>query len=98
MAAKTGYAWAQTRLADSYRRGEGVEKDPAKAVQLYRMAAEQGNAEAQTKLADSYRTGEGVEKDLAKANQLYRMAADTGNDEAQLQPEVASEAIPLALN
>ena len=53
-----------------YRKGEGLEKDPARAVQLYRMAAETGNVYAQVRLGDSYRQGEGVEKDLAKAVQL----------------------------
>jgi TPR repeat protein len=85
-------------LADSYRSGEGVEKDLAKAFQLYRMAAETGHAEAQTRLADSYRNGEGVEKDLAKADQWYRIAAESVDDSAQVKPEVVNEVIPLVLN
>ena len=34
-------------LGNSYKKGEGVEKDLAKANQLYRMAAETGNDEVQ---------------------------------------------------
>jgi hypothetical protein len=67
-------------LAESYRKGEGVEKDPAKAVELYRLAAAAGNAWAQYGLAESYRKGEGVEKDMEQAGEWYRKAAQQGHD------------------
>jgi len=82
-AADAGIAWAQYALAESYRKGEGTAKNPAKAVELYRLAAANGNAWAQFQLAESYRKGEGVGRDPAKAVELYRSAAATGNPLAQ---------------
>ncbi len=72
------YGWAEI-----YRKGEGVEKDPAMAVELYRLVAETGNARAQYQLAESYSKGEGIEKDPAKAVELYRLVAEAGNAWAQ---------------
>ena len=74
------YKWAER-----YRKGEGVEKDPAKAVELYRIVAETGNVWAKYQLAESYRKGEGIEKDPARAVELYRIAAETGNVWAKYQ-------------
>ncbi len=69
--------------AEGYRKGEGVQKDPVKAVQLHRQAAERGHLGSQYWLAESYRTGVGVEKDPAKAVRLHRKAAENGHLGAQ---------------
>ena len=61
--------------AEKYRTGVGVEKNPAKAVDLYRKAAERGHLGSQYRLAESYRIGEGVVKDPGKAVQWHRKAA-----------------------
>ena len=70
--------------AESYRTGEGVEKDPTKAAVWYGRAVERGSDAAQIRLGNSYMKGNGVAKDPAKAVQLYRMAAETGNPWAQM--------------
>ncbi len=57
-AAQSGHAGAQYRLAEAYRTGEGIAKDPVKADQLYRKTAETGHIRAQYMLAVSYRTNE----------------------------------------
>ena len=65
LAAK-GEAWAQYRLGDSYRNGEGVPKNDAEAVKWYRLAAAQGNALAQLVLGAMYESGQGVLQDYAE--------------------------------
>jgi TPR repeat protein len=55
-----------------------VERDFAKAIELYREAANQGNAETQSR-----RNGQGVKSDFAKAVEFYRKAANQGNANAQ---------------
>ena len=70
-------------MAESYRTGAGVQKDPVKAVQWFRRAAEKGHAGAQYWLAESYRKGEGVAKDVAKAAEWYSRAAQQGHNVAR---------------
>ena len=43
-----GHAPAQFHLGDMYRRGQGVDRDYAKAVEWYQLAADQGDSEAQS--------------------------------------------------
>lgn len=68
----------QFRLGQKYFKGDGVGKDPAKAVELYRMAAEQGHAAAQFNLGSCFHNGEGVEKDYAQAVAWYKKAQESG--------------------
>ncbi len=75
-----GNAAAMTELAALYQRGEGVEKDPARAIALYRRAAELGEAEAQFNLGNIFLLGEGVEVDEAWALTYYRQAASQGHE------------------
>ena len=45
----------------AYEEGQGIEKDTAKAVELYRQAADLGNADAMYRLAMCYMNGNGME-------------------------------------
>ncbi len=81
--AENGDAEAQFELGCNYDAGDGVEKDPAKAVYWYRKAAEQGHARAQFNLACSYANGEGVEADQYQASYWFRKAAEGGFVKAQ---------------
>jgi len=49
MAAKYDYAPAEFALANCYAEGDGVSKDLAKAIELYRLASEHGSDEAKEK-------------------------------------------------
>ncbi len=49
--AAQGVAQAEYRLAGLYRNGRGVQRDPERALELYRKAAEAGLADAQYALA-----------------------------------------------
>lgn len=50
-------------LAELYRYGDGVRRDPAEAVRYYRMAAEAGDAGAQAALGYMLTVGDGVPAD-----------------------------------
>jgi len=81
--AETGYANAQTRLAISYYRGEGIEQDFDLAAFWYKKAAALGDVNAQCLLAMCYESGEGVEKDVNKAVYWYAKAAKQGDETSQ---------------
>src|SRR3546814_13574662 len=75
---------AQYKLALLYQYGRGVERDLAKAAELYRAAAEQGLAEAQHNLGYLYERGLGVGRNPAEAAVWYRRAAIQGLRAARL--------------
>jgi soluble lytic murein transglycosylase-like protein len=72
-----------TRLAQRYEHGEGVEKDFAKANQLYCQAAKAGYVEAQFRLGWVYANGRGVPHDDGIAAVLFVMAAEQGHEHAR---------------
>ena len=67
--------WA---LALAYEHGRGVEKDVAKAVELYRRGAELGHAPSQHSLGCYYMRGDFLEQDQEEGYRLMRAAADQG--------------------
>ena len=58
-----------------YANGEGVSRNAAEAVRLYRLAAEQGEATAQFNLGLHYEFGKGVVQNLVQAYAWYDLAA-----------------------
>ncbi|HEY6181706.1 MAG TPA: serine/threonine-protein kinase [Terriglobales bacterium] len=82
-AAERGNVIAQYELGRQYQLGQGVQKDPTKAVEWYRKAAEQGHPVAQFNLGTAYEEGTGVTKDLAQAVQWYGKSAAQNNAQAQ---------------
>ena len=67
-AIEMGSAMAMSTLGQQYLQGLfPVEKDEAKAFELFKKAAELGNSEGYYWLAMCYRYGSGVEKDFEKA-------------------------------
>ncbi|SKB08720.1 TPR repeat [Prosthecobacter debontii] len=78
-----GNAEAQWTLAERYRTGDGVAKDPAAAARWMRRAAEQGHARATPMLGHLYFTGEGVEADPVEAMKWMLRAAEWGDANAQ---------------
>ena len=53
-------------MGDFYAKGDGVEKDPAKAMQWYIRAAENGDTDVMIKIGDMYNCGNGVNKNQKK--------------------------------
>ena len=87
-AAEVGYVQALFQVARCYLRGDGVEKDAARAVtcllQLITRddAATASVTTAQSLLAQCYATGEGVEADTVQAAVWCQRAADGGDTNA----------------
>ncbi|MEM8813779.1 MAG: tetratricopeptide repeat protein [Pseudomonadota bacterium] len=82
IAADSGDARSQYRLARLYRTGEGVPKDNAIAAAWYLKSAEAGYDKAQFWIAYLYGKGRGVTKDDTRAVYWYRQAAAQGHDVA----------------
>lgn len=78
-AAKQGIVKAEYWTGYSYERGEGVERDPAKAIEWYRKASDGGEARASNNLGLIFLTGNGTARDLGRAFRLFKAAADQGN-------------------
>ena len=100
-AAAGGDPQAMTQLAVKYEHAEGVQRDFARANQLYCEAARLGYAEAQFKLGWVYANGRGVERDDGVAAVLFIMAAEQGHEYAkrllQYVREQPNTALPACL-
>jgi hypothetical protein len=62
--------------------GEGVPRDPQRAVQLYCQGARMGDAESQFRLGWIYANGRGVPRDDGLAAYFFSLAASQGNEDA----------------
>lgn len=82
-AASEGNARAQYDLAILYLKGNGVEKNSAKAINLLEQSAEQEFKSAQYKLGQLYREGRKVDTDMDKAIEYFTLASDQGSASAQ---------------
>lgn len=69
---------AQQLLATMYDTGDGVARNPAEAVALYRKATQRDYPYAMTQLGMHLRQGVGVARNEVEAMQWFRKAADRG--------------------
>ncbi len=69
---------AKCELAECYLSGNGVDRDNARAIELYTEAAEAGYGPAECALGDLYYEGRGLNRNYDKAVSLYRSAAESG--------------------
>jgi TPR repeat protein len=76
-------AYAFCILARDYEDGTGVQRDMAKANELYLKAGELGFEEAYFNLGNSYHYGRGVEVDKKKAKHYWELAAMNGSVQAR---------------
>ena len=72
----------RTQLAMMYLKGDGVEKDEAKAFELLKDASDSGDSAAMLQLGFMYRDGTFVENDVNMYRFYVRMSADRGNRDA----------------
>lgn len=70
-------------LGMRYYKGDGVEQNYEKAVELFRKDAEQGDAVAQYNLGNCYSNGEGVEQNYWTAVDWYTKSAEQNFAPAQ---------------
>ncbi len=83
-ATKKGNTEAMLTLGYAYLRGElGLEKNSAKAVEIFTQAAKKGHIDAQYNLGLMYVRAEGVEKDMKKAAMWFERSAMQGDAGAQ---------------
>ena len=78
-AADLGDARAMNELANLYRRGDGLPRNPSEALKWFTKSAEAGNASAMVFLGSMYAAGDGVLKKPADALRWFHQAADAGN-------------------
>ncbi|HEX4885094.1 MAG TPA: transglycosylase SLT domain-containing protein [Casimicrobiaceae bacterium] len=69
-------------LARAFEHGEGVERDAARAAQLYCEAARDGDAEGAYAMGWMYANGRGVPRDDGVAATMFAWAAQFGHDYA----------------
>jgi hypothetical protein len=69
--------------AQAHEHGDGAERDPVRAAQLYCRASRFGDAEAQYSLAWMLTNARGIERDDAQAAHLFLAAAEQGHVQAQ---------------
>ena len=81
--ANAGDPVAENELGVRYRLGNGVEKDPSKAIPWFRKAAQQGFAKAYFNLGDAYYNGDGVSVDDVTSCVWFMLAADAGDPRGQ---------------
>ncbi|BDD60168.1 hypothetical protein MAP00_005322 [Monascus purpureus] len=78
-AAKGELVLAIFELANCFRNGWGINKDPVAARQYYETAANLGDTDAMNEAAWCYLEGFGGKKDKYTAAKYYRLAEENGN-------------------
>lgn len=76
--AESGVAMAQNTIGRMYLQGQGVPKNPNKALILFRKAAKQGLPNAKNNLGVMYAAGNVVSQDYEQAIVWFREAANQG--------------------
>ena len=81
--------------AQALEHGEGVPRNPDRAVELYCQGARLGDAEAQYRLGWIYANGRGVKRDDGLASYFFALAAQQGHEYAtRMLRQVGDEAAP----
>jgi len=86
-AADRQYAPGESGLAEMYAKGEGVDADPAKAVELFERAADNDHVPAIRILIDAYEKGHmGLQRDGDRAS-YWRQRLATAKSETESESE-----------
>ena len=75
---------AKKEMVKRLLRGDGVEKDEAKAVSLLEDCVAHGDADAMVMLAKCCTLGRGMERNVERAKALVSDAAKKGNNKARI--------------
>lgn len=85
-AAEMGHGAARMEYAFALGNGNGIDKDPARAIKLFEGLSAEGNTQAQVELGRALRYGWwGLAKEEARAAGLFLKAMEKGNDDGRLQ-------------
>jgi hypothetical protein len=76
---------AEHNLATMYFLGQGVDRDPQKAIEWLRKSADHGLAISAFQLGMCYQQGFGVKREEKKSIEWLRKAADLGEDRASTE-------------
>ncbi|MHA1563854.1 MAG: SPOR domain-containing protein, partial [Alphaproteobacteria bacterium] len=90
-AANNGNAEAKYNIGVLYARGDGVDRDNAKALKWYRRAAESGSTNAQYLMGVLYNGGQVVPQDFTAALSWFGRAAAQGHASARTQLALLSQ-------
>jgi len=97
-AAEQGDAGGMAGLAEMYAKGEGVERDPARARELFEQAAEAGHVTSMIVLAAAWENGGlGLTADDSRAGEWLLRAASEGDIQSMERVAAAYEAGGLGL-
>ena len=80
--ARRGVPEAQYAIGLMYQKGQGVDKDPGKALMWLKKVADLGDANAQLAIGEMYADGDGLSRDDAQAVTWFQKAAEQGNAKA----------------
>lgn len=72
-------------LGEAYKLGQGTERDPQKAFQMYEKAAARGSRGGFYKLGEAYLYGQGTEQQPVKSLRFFRLAALQGHQDSTRQ-------------
>lgn len=98
-AAELGFAPAQYRIGNLYEKGNGVERDAARAKTWYQLAAAQGNASAMHNLAVLFAMGADGTVDNDSATRWFTSAAELGVKDSQFNLGIlAAKGVGMAQN
>ena len=81
-AAAAGYALSLSNLGVLYMNGEGVQRSPEIAANLFKQGAEKGDAIGMFFYAGCLEQGLGLQKDTKAAVEWFKRAARAGNRRA----------------
>lgn len=97
-AAEQGDAGGMAGLAEMYAKGEGVERDPVRARQLFEQAAEAGHVRSMTVLAAAWEAGGlGLAADESRSGEWLLRAAREGDIRSMERVAAAYESGALGL-
>ena len=90
--AESGDPDAMIKLGLAYMTGDGVERDPAKAVEYFRKAAELDEPTGQYNMGIQCARGEGIKRDFAAAVEWMEKAEENGDEDAVDQLKILKDA------
>lgn len=77
-ATELGSGLGANNMGRIFAKGRGVDVDPERAIQFYKLAAERGSPLGYNNLGDAYHKGKGVEVDGQRALTYLKVAASHG--------------------